>query len=122
LIETAKTHLLWLWSVKKVVDASGQVVKKIPVCIGSGQRVRESFGWEFDDDETRMPITLPYYAVPWAATVIDHLPSFLTIHGLLFLTHRDMGRFYVPFAPLFVDLIYYIEKQWDTLVSCIRDR
>ena len=64
---------------------------------------------------------MPHYAVPWAATVIDYVPSFLTIHGLFFLTRRDLDRFYVPFATVFVDLIRYIDERWDTLVSCIRD-
>ena len=32
--------------------------------------------------------SVPYYAVPWAATTIVHRPSFLTIHGLFFLTRR----------------------------------
>ena len=65
--------------------------------------------------------SVPYYAVPWAATTIVHRPSFLTIHGLFFLTRRDVNRFYTPFAPMFIDLIRCIDEQWDTLVSCVRD-
>jgi len=97
------------------------MVKKIPVCLASGQMVRMFFGWEFDDDESRMPITFPYYAVPWAATVIAHFSSFLAIHGIFFLTCRDVDRFYVPFATLFLDLIHCIDERWDMFVSCIRD-
>ena len=65
--------------------------------------------------------SVPYYAVPWAATTIVHLPSFLTIHGLFFLGRRNIDRFYVSFATLLVDLIRHIDEKWDTLLSCIRD-
>jgi hypothetical protein len=61
------------------------------------------------------------YAVPWAATVIGHLPSFLIIHGLFFLARRDLERFAAPFATLFLDLVRYIDEQWDVLVSCIKN-
>ena len=66
-------------------------------------------------------LAVPYYAVPWAATIIDHYPSFLTIHGLFFLTHRNVDRFFVTFATAFVDLFRQIDKHWDMLMSCIRD-
>ena len=66
-------------------------------------------------------LPVPYYAVPWAATIINHPPSFLAIHGLFFLARRDIDRFFVLFATGFVDLIHHIDEQWDMLVSCIRD-
>ena len=61
------------------------------------------------------------YAVPWAATVIEYFPSLLLIHGLFFLSKRDINRFIVAFATQFVDLIRHIDERWDDLVSCIRD-
>lgn len=65
--------------------------------------------------------SVPYYAVPWAATIIGHLPSFLTIHGLFFLARRNIDRFYVSFTTLLVDLIRHVDEKWDTLLSCIKD-
>ena len=53
--------------------------------------------------------------------MIGHLPSFLIIHGLFFLTRRDLERFAVPFVTLFLDLVHYIDEQWDILVSCIKN-
>ena len=67
----------------------------------------------------RIPVS--GYAVPWAATVIGYFPSFLIIHGLFFLAHRDVYQFYTPIAATFVDLIRHIDELWDVLVSCIRD-
>lgn len=68
-----------------------------------------------------MHVLVSGYAVPLAATVIGHLPSFLIIHGLFFLARRDLSRFFLPFPTVFVDLIRHIDEQWDVLVSCIRD-
>jgi hypothetical protein len=126
--------------VKVIERASGEVVERIPVCILTGGMVRRGLGW-YTDDESRMSlistsffsllsptthtngmrVPVPGYIVPWAATVIGYFPSFLIIHGLFFLAHRDVHRFRIPFATLFVDLIRHINEHWDMLVSCIRD-
>jgi hypothetical protein len=125
--------------VKVVERALGEVVQRIPVCIGTGGVVRRSLGW-YTDDESRMSLASTFppllsptthtnvlcvpvsgYAVPWAATVIEYFPSFLIIHGLFFLAHRNVYQFYTPFATLFVDFIRHINEHWDMLVSCIRD-
>lgn len=39
---------------KTVEQASGQVVKRIPVCLASGGRVRMKFNWDIDSDESRL--------------------------------------------------------------------
>ncbi|KAF8141160.1 GH3 auxin-responsive promoter [Boletus edulis] len=106
--------------VKEIESAPGQVVQRIPVCAATGIMLRRPLGW-YIDDETQMSHPLPGYAVPWAATVIGHIPSFFIIHALFFLTRRDLAHFAVPFATMFVDFIRSMDAQWDVLVSCIRD-
>ncbi|KAF8134275.1 GH3 auxin-responsive promoter-domain-containing protein [Boletus edulis] len=108
--------------VKVVKRASGEVVQRILVCIVSGGLLRRSLGlgWHIDD-ESRMSIAMSGAAAPWAATVIEYVPSFLTIHGLFFLAHRNVCFFCTIFATQFVDLIRCIDEHWDMLVSCIRD-
>ncbi|KAI9568804.1 GH3 auxin-responsive promoter [Boletus coccyginus] len=108
--------------VKEIERAPGQVVHRIPVSIATGAMLRRVVGC-YIDDESQMshPCTLPGYAVPWAATVIGYLPSFLIIHALFFLARRDLELFAIPFAALFVDLVRHIDEQWEVLVSCIRD-
>ncbi|KAG9312101.1 GH3 auxin-responsive promoter [Chiua virens] len=83
--------------------------------------LRRAFGWYTDDDGQLSRSSTFRYAVPWAATVIVHLPSFLIIHGLFFLVHRNLELFHIPYSTTFVDLIRYIDEQWDLLVSSIRD-
>ncbi|KAG6375687.1 GH3 auxin-responsive promoter [Boletus reticuloceps] len=68
-----------------------------------------------------LPVPVSGAAAPWAATVIGYFPSFLTIHGLFFLAHRNVCFFCTTFATQFVDLIRCIDEHWDMLVSCIRD-
>ncbi|KAF8134278.1 GH3 auxin-responsive promoter-domain-containing protein [Boletus edulis] len=106
--------------VKVLERASGEVVQRIPVCIASGGLVRRSLGWHIDD-ESRMSVAMSGAAAPWAATVIGYVPSFLTIHGLFFLAHRNVCFVRTVFATQFVDLIRCIDEHWDMLVSCIRD-
>ena len=42
--------------VKVIERAPGEVVQRIPICIGSGGAVRRSLGW-YTDDESRMSLT-----------------------------------------------------------------
>ncbi|KAF8547319.1 hypothetical protein OG21DRAFT_1607449 [Imleria badia] len=106
--------------VREIEDTSGQVVQRIPLCIVTGGVLRRSLGW-YIDDERRLSSPVAGYAVPWAATTIGHLPSFLIIHALFFLAHRDLDHFAVPFATLFLDLIRHMDAQWPLLVACVRD-
>ncbi|KAG9312153.1 GH3 auxin-responsive promoter [Chiua virens] len=106
--------------VKEIECAPGEVVYRIPVCIMTGGAVRRNLEW-YIDDASRLSLPVPGYAVPWAATVIGYIPSFLTIHGLFFLARRDLEQFFAPYGTLFIDLIRRIDEHWDLLVSCIRD-
>ena len=63
----------------------------------------------------------PGFVAPWAATTIGYFPSFLIIHGLLFLANRNVCKFQVPIAAQFIDLVRHMDDHWDMLVSCIRD-
>ncbi|KAI9571597.1 GH3 auxin-responsive promoter-domain-containing protein [Boletus coccyginus] len=78
--------------VKMIERAPGEVVQRIPVCLVSGGSLRRALGW-YTDDESRMSLSVSGYAVPLAATVIGHFPSFLIIHGLFFLARRDVDLF-----------------------------
>ncbi|KAI9571612.1 GH3 auxin-responsive promoter [Boletus coccyginus] len=106
--------------VKVIERAPGEAVQRIPICIASGGLLRRTLGW-YTDDESWMSLSMSGYAVPLAATVIGHFPSFLIIHGLFFLASRNVDRFSVLFATQFVDLIRHIDDNWEILVSCIRN-
>ncbi|KIJ13247.1 hypothetical protein PAXINDRAFT_170699 [Paxillus involutus ATCC 200175] len=106
---------------KEVERECDQVVKRIPVGIASGALVRMGAGWSVDSDESRMSVIMPGQVSPWAACMINRHRSFLMIHALFCLACRDLDRFIATFAPLFIDLIRYVEEEWDTFLSCIKD-
>ncbi|KAF9221101.1 hypothetical protein BS17DRAFT_768874 [Gyrodon lividus] len=118
---TARVSYYGYRELKEVERNSGQVAKRIPVCIASGGMMRMRSGWSIDDDESRMPTIIPGEVAPWAASMITHHRSFLMIHALFYLTCRDLDRFFITFATLFIDLMRHVDEEWDMLVICIRD-
>ncbi|KIJ04582.1 hypothetical protein PAXINDRAFT_94548, partial [Paxillus involutus ATCC 200175] len=106
---------------KEVERASDEVVERIPVGLVSGAILRLKVGWSVDGDESRMSIIMPGQVSPWAAFLIVDHRSFLMMHALFCLARRDLDRWLMTFATLFMDLICYVDKEWDTLVACIKD-
>ncbi|KIJ06281.1 hypothetical protein PAXINDRAFT_140712 [Paxillus involutus ATCC 200175] len=106
---------------KDVERESGEVVKRIPVGIVSGGGRRMRAGWSVDSDESRMSVIMPGQVSPWAASMINNHRSFLMIHALFCLACRDLDRLAMTFAPLFIDLIRYVDEEWDTFLACIKD-
>ncbi|KIK75756.1 hypothetical protein PAXRUDRAFT_29048 [Paxillus rubicundulus Ve08.2h10] len=43
------------------------------------------------------------------------------IHALFCLASRDLERWVMIFAPVFMDLIRHVDEEWDMLVTCIKD-
>ncbi|KAF8836521.1 hypothetical protein BDN67DRAFT_1014635 [Paxillus ammoniavirescens] len=122
---------------KEVERESDQVVKRIPVGIASGILVRMGAGWSVDGDESRVSVisTFPFKLAnmlddfsrcsAWPSltvgSLLDQQSSILMIHALFCLACRDLDRLIATFAPLFIDLIRYVDKEWDTFLSCIKD-
>ncbi|KAF8836519.1 hypothetical protein BDN67DRAFT_911028 [Paxillus ammoniavirescens] len=106
---------------KDVERKSGEVVKRIPVGIATGGGRRMRAGWSVDSDESRMSVIMPGQVSPWAASLINRHRSFLMIHALFCLACRDLDRLAMTFTPLFIDLIRYVDEEWDTFLSCIKD-
>ncbi|KIJ05550.1 hypothetical protein PAXINDRAFT_141226 [Paxillus involutus ATCC 200175] len=106
---------------KDVERECDQVVKRIPVGIASSANLRMVAGWSVDSDESRMSVIMPGQVSPWAASMINNHRSFLMIHALFCLDCRDLDWFTTTFAPLFIDLIRYVDEEWDTFLSCIKD-
>ncbi|KIM56348.1 hypothetical protein SCLCIDRAFT_1220383 [Scleroderma citrinum Foug A] len=116
----------WIFSLsyRDIVDVtteSGEVVKRIPVCIGSAGFWRNSAGWPIETDNTRMASMIPGLAAPWATSLISHHRSFLLIHALFALADRNVERIATTFVTFFIDLVSYVQEEWDMLLSSIRD-
>ncbi|KAI5990143.1 GH3 auxin-responsive promoter [Pisolithus albus] len=104
-----------------VVGEDGEVMKKIPVCIGSCGGTRTVENWPVETDSTRMGTTIPGYVSPWATGLITHHRSFLLIHALFALLDPTVERFLMTFITFFVDLIRYVHENWDLLITSIWD-
>ncbi|KIJ59266.1 hypothetical protein HYDPIDRAFT_33336, partial [Hydnomerulius pinastri MD-312] len=106
---------------KEVEGEPGHVIKRIPVCLGSGGAIRMRFDWSVEDDESRLSSTVPGHAAPWAVSMITHHRSFLMMHALFCLATRDLKRIAITFATLFADMMRRVDDEWDMLLDCIRD-
>ncbi|KAI5990146.1 GH3 auxin-responsive promoter [Pisolithus albus] len=104
-----------------IVGEDGEVMKKIPVCIGSCGGTRTVENWPVETDSTRMGTTIPGYVSPWATGLITHHQSFILIHALFALSDPTVERFLMTFITFFVDLIRYVHENWDLLITSIRD-
>jgi len=126
-----------------VTTEPGEVVKRIPICIGSAGFLRNTYQWPVETDDTRMAnmsqypfgqscngssslihITVyivPGHAAPWATGLISHHRSFLLIHALFALANPTLERISMTFVTLFMDMMSYMQEEWDMLLSSIRD-
>ena len=119
---------------------TGDIVRSLPVCLISSGFMRTNEGWPVETDSTRMasigehPLdqivdgrslnyylyTAPGYAAPWATGLISHHRSFLLIHALFTLANPNVDRIFMSFITFFVDMMSFIEEEWDTLLAGIR--
>ena len=64
---------------------------------------------------------VPFHTSPWATGLIDHHRSFLLIHALFALADPNVERIVPSYLTFFVDMVYYIQEDWDMLLSSIRE-
>ena len=64
---------------------------------------------------------VPYHCAPWATGLINHHRSFLLIHALFALANPTLERISVTFITFFMDMVYYMQEEWDMLLASIRD-
>ncbi|KAI6038809.1 GH3 auxin-responsive promoter [Pisolithus marmoratus] len=105
----------------EVLDEDGVVTTKIPVCTGSSGGIRNVMNWDVETDSVRMGTVVPGYVSPWATALITHHQSFLLIHALFALSDPTLEIVMTSFLTFFVDLIHYVQEDWDMLLTSIRD-
>ncbi|KAI5989951.1 GH3 auxin-responsive promoter [Pisolithus albus] len=122
--KSEKTAYIYCFAYRELLEIigdDGEIVKKIPVCIGTCGGVRDAENWSVETDSTRMGAIMPGHVSPWATGFITHHRSFLLIHALFVLSEPALERFIMTFLTFFVDLIYHIQEHWDMLLSSVRD-
>ncbi|KAI6011785.1 GH3 auxin-responsive promoter [Pisolithus marmoratus] len=122
--DSAKTAFIYCFAYQKLLEVlgeDGEVTTKIPVCIGTCGGIRSAENWSVETDSTRMGTIIPGHVSPWATGFITHHRSFLLIHALFALSEPTLDRFLTSFLTFFVDLILYVQEDWDMLLTSIRD-
>ena len=64
---------------------------------------------------------VPGLVAPWATGLISRHQSFLLIHALFALADRSLEQIATTFVTFFIDLVSYVQEEWDMLLSSIRD-
>ncbi|KIM56343.1 hypothetical protein SCLCIDRAFT_1220375 [Scleroderma citrinum Foug A] len=68
-----------------------------------------------------MASMIPGLVAPWATGLISRHQSFLLIHALFALADRNLEQIATTFVTFFIDLVSYVQEEWDMLLSSIRD-
>ena len=58
---------------------------------------------------------------PWVVGLIDHHRSFLLVRALFSLADPNVERIKMGYLTFFIDMVYYIQEEWDILLSSIHD-
>ncbi|KAH7927991.1 hypothetical protein BV22DRAFT_1005817, partial [Leucogyrophana mollusca] len=91
----------------------------LPVAPVSSTAIRMRYDIDEGNDTSTMKRTLPGMTSPLAVGYLRNYRSFLLIHALFALADPMLEIIYVCFSTTFVDLIRYMEEEWDTLINSI---
>lgn len=105
----------------ELVSQSGEIVHKVPIAPSFPARSRTTMNWSPETDDTRMTLRVPGHTAPWATSLITNPRSFLLIHALFALADSNVEQIRTIFVPLFMDMIYRMQEEWDLLITCIRN-
>ncbi|KIJ62984.1 hypothetical protein HYDPIDRAFT_114133 [Hydnomerulius pinastri MD-312] len=118
---TVFLQYLGYWCLVNVEDEDGGVVKTIIRGAGTAAFRRANLGLGLNEDQARMSTFLPGHTAPYAASFIGNWQSFLLIHALFAITNRSVETMAMAFINTFVDMIQYIDQNFDLLMNCIKN-
>ncbi|KAH7924386.1 hypothetical protein BV22DRAFT_1035202 [Leucogyrophana mollusca] len=98
-------------------DAGKETI--IPITIVSAGGIRMKCGFSIDKDPLLMKLTLPGETSPLAVTFLRNYRSSLLMHALFALADPMVEIMFMNYSTMFIDLVGYMEEEWDTLVTCI---
>ncbi|KAH7918530.1 hypothetical protein BV22DRAFT_1115413 [Leucogyrophana mollusca] len=92
---------------------------QIPITLGSSGTIRMFNDMDVEKDSWMIKLTMPNATSPIAVSYIRNYRSFLLMHALFALADITLERLDTIFGTVFLDLVRYMEEDWDTLVSSI---
>ncbi|KAF9223196.1 hypothetical protein BS17DRAFT_802680 [Gyrodon lividus] len=103
----------------EVRDDEGVTVKKLPVTLMSSGSIRMQNGMDIENDPWMITLTAPRATSPVAVSFIHTYRSLLLMHVLFALADPQLETFNTLFGTVFVDMICYMEEEWDMLLDSI---
>ncbi|KAH7909122.1 GH3 auxin-responsive promoter [Hygrophoropsis aurantiaca] len=107
---------------RQVVEVQGpdaETSTRFPVCLSSTGRIRMQNGMDIEKDSLMVNLTMPNATSPVAVSHIRNYRSFLLMHALFALADAKLQVIHTLFSTVFLDLVRYIEEEWNTLVDSI---
>ncbi|KAH7927996.1 hypothetical protein BV22DRAFT_1031156 [Leucogyrophana mollusca] len=91
----------------------------LPVAPVSSTAIRMRNDINEGDHTSTLKRTLPGMSSPLAVSYLGNYRSFLLMHALFALADPALEFMYMCFSTTFVDMIRYVEEQWETLINSI---
>ncbi|KAI6121227.1 GH3 auxin-responsive promoter [Pisolithus sp. B1] len=102
-----------------VLNGDGDAVKKLPVTLMSSGSIRMQNGIDVEKDTCALQYTAPRATSPIAVSFISKYRSFLLMHALFALADTKVETINTLFGTIFIDMIRYVEEEWDNLLRYI---
>ncbi|KAG6331779.1 hypothetical protein ID866_7311 [Astraeus odoratus] len=102
-----------------VQNEDGVTVKKLPVTMMSSGSIRMQNGIDVEKDHIMLQYTAPRATSPIAVSFISKYRSFLLMHALFALADTKVETINTLFGTVFVDMMRYMEEEWDDLLTYI---
>ncbi|KIK27386.1 hypothetical protein PISMIDRAFT_674729 [Pisolithus microcarpus 441] len=103
----------------KVQNRNGNIISTIPAGIGSSGTLRMRSGLEVEDDHLNIKLRGKWATSPVAVGFIRDYRTFMLTHTLFALANSMIETITIIFTTSIVDMIRYMEEEWDSLIASI---
>ncbi|KAI6044750.1 GH3 auxin-responsive promoter [Pisolithus marmoratus] len=119
-----KSQTFWTFSLHyrqlvKVQNRKGDIISAIPVGLGSSAGIRMRHGLEIESDHLNIKLAGELATSPLAVGFISEYRTFMLTHTLFALANSKIDMICILFSTSVVDMIRYMEEEWDTLIASI---
>ncbi|KAI5986171.1 GH3 auxin-responsive promoter-domain-containing protein [Pisolithus albus] len=103
----------------QVQNRDGDTVRTITAGIGSSGALRMRSGLEVEDDHLNIKLWGEWATSPIAVGFIRDYRTFMLTHTLFALANSMIETMTIIFTTSIVDMIRYMEEEWDSLIASI---
>ncbi|KAH7915506.1 GH3 auxin-responsive promoter [Hygrophoropsis aurantiaca] len=107
---------------RQVVEVQGpdaETLARLPVCLSSTGIARMRNNMDIEKDSSMIKLTMPSATSPVAVSHIRNYRTFLLMHAFFALADASLQVIHAPFVTMFLDLVRYMEDEWEILVDNI---